>query len=119
MATRPNFKSGWHRNRWFIQGDLQSQLTDPHPGWWMPAEGLWPLAVTIGGTFATINANILVANQLTIPADADVGYPALINVIAPAVYTITQPFAWIKFQVVAITGGFVLASYMATSGSTD
>lgn len=118
MAVDRSFPQ-WRYNRWTAQGDLQRNLDVPSDGIWQLVDGIWPIAITLGGTFLAMSADLLVANQKERPADSDNTYPAIYSFLAKGVFTITQPLGWIKLQVTSITGGIVTASYMASAGSTD
>lgn len=122
---RPYGTLTWERNRHTARGDLIPPKTlAAGSGFWQLVDGIWPLSIVVGGRFITLEADLLVSNDSGKPNDLDSDYPSAYHFTQAGIFTITQPFRWIKFEIMAVTvqdptTDGVRASYCASAGSTD
>lgn len=79
------------------------------PGTWMPIHGVFPLTVTIEGTFVA-TVKVFLSDAIVKPADADSAKPQLGGDFdAPDRVQIDGPYRWVKVAVTAFTSGSISA----------
>ena len=88
---------------------LLSGATATTTGTWKPVHGIFPLVVSVEGTFVA-TVQVRVSNKISIPADSDNARPQLgSDLDAPGQVLIDAPQRWVKVVVTAFTSGSVEA----------
>ena len=109
------------RGKWFISGKLLDTAiaNTATTGGWQPLEGVFPVTITVSGTFAGgTTVTLYVENGLTAPADVDANYGVLQTYTAPGVYILQGPAEWIKAAITGYTSGDVTVSVEASEAAS-
>jgi len=109
------------RGKWFITGKLLDAATanTATSGNWQPLEGIFPVTITVSGTFAGgTTVTLYVENGAVAPTDVDANHGVLQSYTAPGVYILQGPAEWIKAAITAYVSGSVTVSVEASEASS-
>ena len=108
------------RGKWFISGKLLDAAiaNTATIGGWQPLEGVFPVTITVSGTFAGgTTVTLYVENGLT-AADVDANHGVLQTYTAPGVYILQGPAEWIKAAITGYVSGSVTVSVEASEAAS-
>src|SRR5262245_32175160 len=98
--------------RFTIHGRVLESTTSPNSGVWVRLGGVFPIAITIGGTASSVTWRVLVTNQIDQPTDNNHS-PYGIDQTSKSPFIITVPFEWLNVVPVVVTGGTIFADVRA------
>ena|SRR5437773_5138189 len=107
------------RGKWFITGKLLDAATanTATSGNWQPLEGIFPVTITIAGTFSA-TVTLYIENGASAPTDTDANHGVLQTYTAPGVYILQGPAEWIKAAITGYASGAVTVSVEASEANS-